>query len=139
MLGRWVGPSRRKSAVVWLLSLASLSFGVDALGRQPGWPASVPSAVVALADLPPEALVVHRKIHADGVFRHDKDGAVFGNREGSLPWRPRGFYREYTVPTPGARDRGARRLVCGGPLRLPEVCYYTADHYASFRRVLVGP
>ena len=61
----------------------------------------------------------------------------FGNRERLLPARARGYYREYTVATKGARDRGARRLVCGGPRPAkPDACYYTDDHYASFRRVL---
>jgi guanyl-specific ribonuclease Sa len=64
-----------------------------------------------------------------------KDGATFGNRERRLPARSRGFYREYTVALPGARDRGAQRIVCGGPPRLPEACYYTADHYSTFRRI----
>ena len=84
--------------------------------------------------LPPEAQAVHRLIRAGGPFAYPKDGTVFGNRERLLPARPRGFYREYTVPTPGARDRGARRIVCGGQsAQHPETCYYTADHYASFR------
>ena len=60
---------------------------------------------------------------------------TFGNREGLLPPRARGQYREYTVPTPGARNRGARRIVCGGPARTPDACYYTADHYQSFARI----
>jgi ribonuclease T1 len=64
-----------------------------------------------------------------------KDGIVFGNREQMLPRQPRGYYREYTVRTPGSSDRGARRIVCGGPRKAPEVCYYTDDHYASFRRI----
>ena len=71
-----------------------------------------------------------------GPFPYDKDGTVFGNRERLLPGKPRGYYREYTVETPRAKNRGARRIVCGGepPVR-PEVCYYTADHYASFARI----
>ena len=61
---------------------------------------------------------------------------MFGNRERMLPQARRGFYREYTVATPGSRDRGARRIVCGGPPRAPHACYYTADHYASFRMIV---
>ena len=62
---------------------------------------------------------------------------MFGNRERLLPRRPRGYWREYTVDTPGARDRGARRLVCGGePPSAPESCYYTDDHYESFCEIL---
>ncbi|HJV97356.1 MAG TPA: ribonuclease [Albitalea sp.] len=92
---------------------------------------------VALADLPKEARTTERLIRAGGPFPYPKDGTVFGNRERVLPVEPRGYYREYTVKTPGARDRGARRLICGGlrPTR-PEACYYTGDHYASFRRIV---
>jgi ribonuclease T1 len=92
--------------------------------------------VVSLAALPPEARQTHRLILAGGPFPYDKDGTVFFNRERLLPPRPRGQYREYTVRTPGARNRGARRIVCGGlPPTQPEACFYTADHYASFKRI----
>jgi ribonuclease T1 len=92
---------------------------------------------VALAELPQEAQRTERLIRAGGPFPFSKDGITFGNRERLLPRRDRGYYREYTVPTPGARSRGARRIVCGGvPARLPEVCYYSEDHYASFRRIV---
>ncbi len=89
-----------------------------------------------MAALPAEAQQTHRLILNGGPFPYRKDGAVFANRERQLPGRIRGHYREYTVPTPGATDRGARRIVCGGePPTRPEACYYTADHYASFRRI----
>ena len=92
---------------------------------------------VALASLSEEARTTERLIHAGGPFPYPKDGVVFGNRERFLPVEPRGFYREYTVQSPGARDRGASRIVCGGrqPSK-PEACYYTGDHYASFRRIV---
>jgi len=92
---------------------------------------------VTLQQLPPEAQATHGLVRSGGPFPHGKDGTVFGNRERLLPGKPRGFYREYTVRTPGARDRGARRIVCGGrqPTE-PEACFYTADHYASFRRIV---
>jgi ribonuclease T1 len=94
------------------------------------------SQVIALSELPVQAQDVHRRIHEGAPFRHTKDGSVFGNRERLLPRRPRGFYREYTVPTPGERDRGARRIVCGGKeVRRPETCFYTRDHYASFQQI----
>ncbi len=95
------------------------------------------AGVVALADLPPEARETDRLIRAGGPFPFAKDRTVFGNRERLLPAQPRGYYREYTVPTPGSRDRGARRIVCGGrqPVQ-PDNCYYTEDHYASFRRIV---
>ena len=83
--------------------------------------------------LPAEALDTLRRIRAGGPYRHRQDDGVFGNREGLLPDRPRGWYREYTVDTPGARDRGARRIVTGG--RPPAEFYYTDDHYRSFRRI----
>ena len=91
---------------------------------------------VALSALPAEAQNTYRLIHVGGPFPYDKDGSVFGNRERLLPVKARGYYREYTVKTPRARNRGARRLVCGGkPPTTPDVCYYTDDHYASFKRV----
>lgn len=83
--------------------------------------------------LPPEALETLRLIERGGPFPYRKDGTVFQNREGRLPQKPRGYYREYTVPTPGSPDRGARRIVAGG--QPPEVFYYTHDHYRSFRRI----
>ena len=95
-----------------------------------------PATTVQVAELPRQAQDSYRLIPAGGPFPHDKDGTVFGNRERLLPAQPRGYYREYTVPTPGARDRGTRRIVCGGPAKAPEVCFYTADHYASFRKIV---
>ena len=93
-------------------------------------------ATAALSTLPAEAQQTQRLIHAGGPFPYSKDGVVFGNREQILPRRERGFYREYTVPTPGSRDRGARRIVCGGQrTTVPEACFYTADHYASFKLI----
>ncbi len=90
---------------------------------------------VTLADLPSEAREVIRLIHGGGPFRYERDGVVFGNREKLLSPQPRGYYHEYTVPTPHAKDRGARRIVCGGPKRSPDACFYSDDHYASFRRI----
>jgi ribonuclease T1 len=83
--------------------------------------------------------MTYELIRAGGPFPFDKDGMVFGNRERQLPAEKRCFYREYTVKTPGSRDRGARRIVCGGPARVPHACYYTADHYASFRMIVENP
>lgn len=87
--------------------------------------------------LPPEALEALARIAAGGPFPYRRDGIVFGNFEQRLPPAPRGYYREYTVPTPGVAHRGARRLVCGGQQpRRPDVCYYSPDHYRSFRRIV---
>ena len=72
-------------------------------------------------------------IAAGGPFPHGRDGIAFGNRERILPKAPRGYYREYTVRTPGAKNRGARRIVCGGDQRATEPCYYSDDHYQSFK------
>lgn len=92
--------------------------------------------VVPLAQLPVQAQKTHALILSGGPFPYEKDGSVFGNRERLLPRQARGYYREYTVRTPGVRHRGARRLVCGGlPPTAPQACYYTEDHYASFKRV----
>lgn len=91
---------------------------------------------VALSALPREAQKTHRLVLAGGPFPYEKDGVVFGNRERILPRKTRGYYHEYTVPTPGARNRGAKRLVCGGKAPTsPDICYYSDDHYASFRQI----
>ena len=94
------------------------------------------SATIRVAELPRQGQQTLERIRAGGPFPFEKDGAVFGNRERLLPVKTRGFWREYTVTTPGSRDRGARRIVCGGPAREPHACYYTADHYASFRKIV---
>jgi ribonuclease T1 len=105
-----------------------------------GWndrPAEASSlAAVKMAELPTQARETYELIRQGGPFPYDKDGAVFGNRERLLPGATRGYYREYTVATPGSRDRGARRIVCGGPAKAPHACFYTADHYASFRQIV---
>jgi ribonuclease T1 len=93
-------------------------------------------AAVQVAELPIQGRETYELIRQGGPFPFGKDGAVFGNRERSLPAEKRGYYREYTVVTPGSRDRGARRIVCGGPARAPHACYYSADHYGSFRRIV---
>src|SRR5688572_11212003 len=90
-------------------------------------------AVIHVAELPRQGRETYELTRQGGPFPYGKDGTVFGNRERLLPSARRGFYREYTVPTPGSRDRGARRIVCGGPQKAPHACFYTADHYASFR------
>jgi ribonuclease T1 len=86
---------------------------------------------VAVSQLPDEADETLRLIDSDGPFPYDRDGVVFGNFERILPGHQRGYYHEYTVPTPGEHDRGARRIVTGGPGEY----YWTGDHYASFERI----
>lgn len=104
--------------------------------KEPAPGGAFATGAVALADLPAEAQKTHQLILAGGPFPYRKDGSVFGNRERALPAQPRGYYHEYTVRTPGSRDRGARRIVCGGrqPAQ-PKACFYTGDHYASFRQI----
>jgi guanyl-specific ribonuclease Sa len=88
------------------------------------------------ASLPAQAREMVQRIRRGGPFEHSQDGAVFGNYEGLLPKQPRGYYHEYTVETPGARTRGARRIVTGGTP--PAEWYYTGDHYRSFHRFEVA-
>ncbi len=89
-------------------------------------------ATIARADLPAEARDTLALIASHGPYPYAQDGAVFENREGLLPDRPRGHYHEYTVVTPGSSDRGARRIIAGNDGEL----YWTADHYASFAWIL---
>ena len=132
---RWQVLSKIQKLGLAVLAAGALTTGA-ALAKE-STPASNDVATVRLSDLPPQAQTVERLIHAGGPFPNAKDGSVFGNRERILPARPRGEYREYTVRTPGARDRGARRIVCGGrQATAPDTCYYTDDHYASFRRIV---
>ena len=95
---------------------------------------------VSLAELPPEARYTLTLIQRGGPFPYPhKDGSIFGNFEKRLPRQARGYYREYTVPTPGSRDRGARRLIAGsnrsGDVATSGEYYYTDDHYRRFRRI----
>ena len=126
------------SSIKWVLTgfllgaLAGVG-GVQAKGPAPG----EALATITVAELPRQGAQTYALILQGGPFAYEKDGTVFGNRERLLPAQKRGYYREYTVPTPGARTRGARRIVCGGQqAKAPETCYYTADHYASFRRIV---
>ena len=93
-------------------------------------------ATISVAQLPLQGRETYALIYQGGPFPYDKDGTVFGNRERLLPAHKRGYYREYTVRTPGVRHRGARRIVCGGTPRTPDACYYTSDHYASYREIV---
>jgi ribonuclease T1 len=107
---------------MWRAILAILLAGLLGLAQ---------AAEVAPADLPPQARATLQLIEQGGPFPYSRDGVVFGNYERLLPQRPRGYYREYTVPTPGARNRGARRIIAG---RYGER-FYTDDHYRTFRRI----
>lgn len=123
-----------KLGLACFISLASLSGPNLVHARTSGSPDT--QATVPLAELPKQGRETYQLILQGGPFPYDKDGTVFGNRERLLPLYKRGYYLEYTVKTPGARNRGARRIVCGGQPRKPDACYYTADHYASFRKIV---
>jgi len=126
-----------KSALTGALLAAAISSPLAQAGMQADRSREgSESAVMHVAELPREGRATYELIRQGGPFANGKDGTVFGNRERMLPKATRGFYREYTVPTPGSRDRGARRIVCGGPPKLPHACYFTADHYASFRMIV---
>jgi ribonuclease T1 len=86
---------------------------------------------IRAADLPPEGRATLALIAQGGPFPYRQDGRIFGNYERRLPEEPRGYYREYTVPTPGARNRGARRIVAGRDGER----YYSGNHYRSFQRI----
>jgi len=123
-------------------AVGAIAIGASALVSAPALyargpaPASEQLETVSLSELPSQARTTHRLILKGGPFPFEKDGTVFGNRERLLPTQKRGYYREYTVKTPWARDRGARRIVCGGqPPTQPDACYYTSDHYNSFRKI----
>ena len=117
----------------FLLATASITALVGARS-----PVATPSdtETIAIADIPSPGSQTYALIARGGPFPYERDGTAFGNRERLLPIRNRGYYREYTVNTPGLGHRGTRRIVCGGMPRTPDSCYYTADHYASFRRIV---
>ena len=141
-----------KSALVLVLSLFfSFASAVQARGHHSHDVTSV--STIAVAELPAEGRETLQLIKRGGPFPFPRDGVVFGNYEHALPQQVRGYYHEYTVKTPGAHNRGARRIVCGvapargrpmgspllrsDPYALPE-CYYTGDHYRSFYRIKEG-
>ena len=121
------------AGLAYALLTVSLGTPVAAFARQNA--ANPVSATIAVAELPPQGRTTYALIKDGGPFANEKDGSVFGNYERQLPKARRGYYLEYTVKTPGARNRGARRIVCGGVPRTPDACYYTNDHYASFREI----
>jgi ribonuclease T1 len=114
-LGLWLGLFSSGGSAFWW------DFGPSPAAR----------AEVTISQLPPEARHTLALIRRGGPFPYAKDGSVFHNRERRLPLRPRGYYREYTVPTPGSRDRGARRIISGSGGDY----WYTGDHYRRFQRI----
>ncbi|MEW5789591.1 MAG: ribonuclease domain-containing protein [Pseudomonadota bacterium] len=123
-MGAWV---RRLAVLLGLALLAGLgqAFWTGGQGK-------LEAAGIHALELPEQARSTLALIRQGGPYPYAKDGSVFQNREGRLPPRERGYYREYTVPTPGSRDRGARRIVAGGGTA---EFWYTADHYRTFKRI----
>lgn len=115
---------------IWTFFVLALLLSVNVLAKGPA-----PIDVVAVQDLPKEARQALVLIRQGGPFPFPKDGSVFRNYEGVLPKQKRGYYHEFTVKTPGARDRGARRIIAGGNPPTSGEYYYTDDHYATFRRI----
>jgi ribonuclease T1 len=127
--GAWV---RFVSVVLWSLVIGLSTPLVHAREAY-----EVPAQSILMTRLPAEGQAVMTLIYRGGPFQYDRDGTVFFNRERLLPVKSRGYYREYTVRTPGERSRGARRIVCGGQRpTAPDACFYTDDHYASFRQIV---
>jgi ribonuclease T1 len=136
MARKWL----RNGVLIGALAFGSLSGNlvVGAYARDyasPGGGNQV-QGTIAVAQLPREAVNTLNLIATGGPYPYEKDGIVFGNHEGLLPPHRRGYYHEYTVPTPRAHNRGARRIVCGGPLLRTDNCYYSDDHYTSFNRIV---
>lgn len=132
--GRW---HKTAATVLVAFSTALLAGAPDAVQARSALTQSAAPDVIAVTELPPQGRSMLTLIYQGGPFTHDKDGTVFGNRERLLPANARGYYREYTVRTPQERSRGARRIVCGGlQPAAPDACFYTDDHYASFRRIV---
>lgn len=120
------------------LSLLLVAVGVTiGTAQARGFLAGETLKTVSVTELPKQGQQVYALIAQGGPFAYDKDGVVFGNREQQLPKYKRGYYREYTVKTSGVRNRGAKRIVCGGlQVQSPDACYYTEDHYSSFRKIV---
>ncbi len=117
---------------VLVAGVAALSL----LAASPGFAQNKACAMfssIAVRELPKQGQDTLALIDAGGPFASNRDGIVFGNRERILPAEKRGYYREYTVRTPGVKNRGARRIVCGGNQRVASQCYYSDDHYQSFK------
>jgi ribonuclease T1 len=126
-LGWWLGGRPDRGSEAGASSATGAPVAEAAVKNAP----STPNRDDRHAGLPAEVAETLALIDRGGPFPYAKDGTAFQNREGQLPRKPRGYYREYTVPTPGSRDRGARRLVAGGDGEV----YYSGDHYRTFKRL----
>lgn len=142
MLSKWL-KNYISGAKISFIHVVSLSFLLTVFGLTMGTAqsrslmSSEASTSIFVTELPKQGQQVYALILQGGPFEYDKDGVVFGNREQQLPKNKRGYYREYTVKTSGVRHRGAKRIVCGGlQVQSPDACYYTEDHYSSFRKIV---
>ncbi|KHK50583.1 ribonuclease N [Ralstonia sp. A12] len=137
-LGAWIGRSVSQAvargALAATLALSAAGLPVSAMARDTTGMAAAAGTIRA-ADLPNEAQRTFALVEQGGPFPYAKDGSTFGNYERRLPAQRRGYYREYTVKTRGARNRGAKRIICGGDQQAANDCYYTEDHYNSFQRI----
>ena len=132
--GRW-----RQAVLTMVLAVSASAAGLHGITAHAKDTLSSPALAdtLAVSQLPLQGRSMLTLIYKGGPFTHEKDGVVFGNRERLLPANVRTYYREYTVRTPGERSRGARRIVCGGlQAATPDACFYTDDHYASFRKIV---
>jgi len=138
MARKWLRNGVLPAALIVVSLFGNIGAGAFARETAPAVDQSLDTTpgTIAAAQLPPEAVNTLNLIAAGGPYPYEKDGIVFGNRERLLPSHKRGYYHEYTVPTPHARNRGARRIVCGGPLERTDNCYYSDDHYTSFKRIV---
>lgn len=127
-----VATGRHRLAQAWAFLAAAVLATSLTTGRTFEERSDAAVETISVSELPTPARETLRLVRSNGPFPYVKDGAIFGNREQRLPRRPRGYYREYTVPMPGSHDRGPARIVAG---RNGER-YYTDDHYRSFKRVL---
>lgn len=127
---RGLSTGARTALLVLVVALVAVALLVGQRGSSGGTPAPT-TPYVDVVDLPTEAVHTLALIDAGGPFPYSRDGATFENRERLLPDHARGWYREYTVPTPGSADRGARRIIVGRD----GTAYWTQDHYASFARI----
>lgn len=136
-LGAWIGRSVSlamvQGALAATLALSVAGLPTNAIARDTT--GMVAAGTIHAADLPNEAQRTLTLIEQGGPFPYAKDGVTFGNYERRLPAQRRGYYHEYTVKTRGARNRGAKRIICGGDQQAANDCYYTEDHYNSFQRI----
>ena len=133
MARQWLLKGALASAIVTFATMISQGGPIAAAYA---WDTQASPGTIQASAMPDQAQVTLKRIAAGGPYPYAKDGVVFGNYEHMLPKRRRGYYHEYTVPTPFAHHRGARRIVCGGPAPQIDDCYYTDDHYASFRHIV---